>query len=361
MKPSDFSRRMVGYYKARKNVYVRSAPGRGKSTMITEGVPKIGVQLGLNLGLSVVNCCLLTPADTVGYLVPTKAEHNGVQHIESKYTSPFWWVTQEGRRLEEYDGGIVFLDEMDKADTDVKKVLGEMMLSGRCGPHKLPEGWVVWGAGNRSDDRSGSTKDLDHLINRRAEIELTDDIASLEAWMASNGIAPEIIAFAAGNPEIVFSPKPPDKQQPWCTPRSLVMAGHDLEAFRDERGMLPIDPLAIEDTAGRIGNAAASALFNTIRLAHEMPEFADIIRLPEKVKVPQKPDAQMLVAYNLAHRVDVSSLGPVLVYLKRFPKEFAITFAKAACRREPMLLCEDAFEEWAQENATLMTAIVDAG
>jgi len=41
----------------------------------------------------------------------------------------------------------------------------------------------------------------------------------------------------------------------------------------------------------------------------------------------------------------------------RMPKEFAVTFAKVACVREPRLIYTSAFEKWADDNATLMTAI----
>ena len=34
-------------------------------------------------------------------------------------------------------------------DTDLKKIIGEAALSGRLGPHFIPEGWVIWMAGNR--------------------------------------------------------------------------------------------------------------------------------------------------------------------------------------------------------------------
>jgi hypothetical protein len=100
--------------------------------------------------------------------------------------------------------GVIFIDEADKMDIDVKKVVGEMALSGRCGPHKLPDGWVVWMAGNRAGDRSGSTKELDHLINRRDEIDVTDDLASWEMWCIKRGVHHTIIAFGVGNPHIVF-------------------------------------------------------------------------------------------------------------------------------------------------------------
>ena len=370
MKLYDFQRRMPGYYSALTAVYLRGPIGRGKTTSMIDGVRRMGKILNKNLGYVVVNCGLLNPPDAVGYLTVGRPDDTFRKFMNdlgltdwhkpySEFTLPFWWFTSEGKPLEAYDGGVIILDEMDKADVDVKKVLGEMMLSGRLGPHVLPRGWIVWGTGNRQGDRSGSTKELDHLINRRQEIEVTDDIASLEHWMDHNNVAPEIKGFASAHPEIVFSPNPPDRQQPWCTPRSLIRCGQTLEAFRED-GNLPTDQYAVEDASGQIGTAAAGQLFATIKLNAEQPKFDDIVRNPTVVKVPSMPDAMMLVSYNLAHRVDEASLPSCVTYLERFPKEFSVTFAKAACRRNPMLVVEPAFEKWAERNATLMTAIVDA-
>jgi hypothetical protein len=81
----------------------------------------------------------------------------------------------------------LFVDEADKMETDAKEIVGEGCLSGRFGPHQLPPGWIVWMAGNRAGDRSGSTKELVHLINRRREIDVTDDLESLLNWMNENG------------------------------------------------------------------------------------------------------------------------------------------------------------------------------
>ena len=341
-------------YNSGKCLYLKSAPGRGKTTTIVDAVPKIADATGKRLGLVIINGPLLTPADAVGYLVP---KHTDDGRVESVYTDPFWWRTSEGNRLEDYDGGIVFVDEADKMDVDVKKVIGEMALSGRCGPHKLPEGWVVWMAGNRSQDRSGATKELDHLINRRVEIDVTDDLGAWESWALKNDVHPDIIAFAMQNPHIVFPESLPEKQGPFCTPRSLVATGELLATLAGNNDALPTDTDAVELASGAIGQAASAQLFATLRLRAEMPPFEQIIASPATVKVPEKPDACMLICYNLAARTDNDNLGSIIKYIERMPQDFAATFAKAVTTRMPTIVARPEMLAWVSRNNTLMATL----
>lgn len=354
MKLNTFLSRAPGYYKARKSIYLKSSPGVGKTDTVME-VPKVlSKVLNKNIGCAVIQGPLLTPGDAIGYLMP---KHTDDGRIESAYSEPYWFRTYENKRLSEFDGGIIFCDEMDKADTDVKKVLGECALSGRLGPHRLFGGWVLWGAGNRSEDRSGSTKELDHLINRRMEIEITPDLESLLDWMDVNNVTPLTKSFTATYPEIVLTGKIPAKQGPWCTPRSLVGVDRYMEVLAsDNGGDLPSDPTTVEEVSGMIG-AASAQFFAHVKLQQEMPKYESIVAAPDKAKLPGKPDSQMLVCYNLAHRVSRADATPVIDYIKRMPKEFAVTFAKAACRRDNTLVSTPAFQKWAMENSSLMAAI----
>lgn len=345
-------KRLKAWYLANKCVYLKSPPGRGKTTTLVSAAALLSKDLGKNIGLVLINGPLLTPADSIGYLVPKHYD----DHTESVYTDPFWWRTPEGKRLEEYDGGIIVVDEADKMDADVKKVIGEAALTGRLGPHTLPNGWVVWMAGNRAQDRSGSTKELDHLINRRMEIDITDDLQSWKDWAVTNGVMPLTVAFAEQNPHIVFSDGVPDKQGPWCTPRSLVEADAYLQVL-GEGGTPPDDSTTVEEIGGMIGMGAAAQLFAFVRLEREMPKYETIVKDPKKVKVPEKPDAQMLVVYTLAYRITQDDAGAVITYVERMPKEFAVTFATAACKRDHMLVATPAFQKWALENSSLMAAI----
>lgn len=362
MKLKTFFKNSVAFYKSNKCIYLKSGPGRGKTTTILAAVPHIATSLGKNLGVVVVSGPLLTPADAVGYLVPVTipaaVNDMGVvvraARVESQYTAPFWWRTEEGKRLEDYDGGVIFVDEADKMDVDVKKVIGEMALSGRCGPHKLPDGWVVWMAGNRAGDRSGSTKELDHLINRRFEIDVTDDLEGWKEWAVKANVHYTIIAFAENNAHIVFPQELPKEQGPFCTPRSLVAAGELLVTLAGSDGSLPIDDDAVELAAAGIGNAAAAQLFATIRLDNELPKIEAILGNPSAAKLPSAPDAQMLTCYKLAQLADDKTLDPFITYIERLPADFAVTFAKSLCTRNPMFVAKPAMLAWSKRNSGIM-------
>lgn len=358
MKFKDIIARAPYWYAAGKSVYLKSAPGRGKTTVLSSIPGVLSKKFKKNFGVVIINGPLLTPADSIGYLVPHKVtREDGKQAMESLYTDPFWFRTKEGKRLDEYDGGIIVVDEADKMDMDTKKVIGEAALSGRLGPHELPAGWVVWMAGNRQADRSGSTKELDHLINRRMEIDVDDDIESWNEWALDSGVSALTLAFANQNPHIVFSEGVPEKQGPWCTPRSLVSADEYMRLYRNEDGTLPDDPLMLEELGGMIGDAAAGQFMAFVRLEREMPKFEDIIKNPKGVKVPEKPDAAMLICYHLAHRVDMASIDPVVEYISRLPQEFGVIFGQTACRRDMKLVGAKGMKKWVQENASLMAQI----
>lgn len=358
MKLSDVLARIPGWYAAGKCVNLKSAPGRGKTSVLSEAPRLISERTGKSMGLVVINGPLLTPADSIGYLVPRKVTgEDGREHVESVYTDPFWFRTREGKRLDEFDGGIIVVDEADKMDVDVKKVIGEAALSGRLGPHQLPEGWIIWMAGNRQKDRSGSTKELDHLINRRMEIDITDDIESWNDWANENGVSPLVRAFANQNVHVVFSDGVPDKQGPWCTPRSLVEADKYLQIVRGKGQEFPSDPITIEEVGGMIGDAAAGQLFAFVTLEREMPKYEDIIADPKGTKIPEKPDASMLVCYNLAHRVTLEEAEPVIEYMNRLGKEFGVIFGKAAVQRDPKLVQSKGMIKWIKDNASLMAQI----
>ena len=351
MNLNTFLRLSTSFYKSGKSIYLRSGPGRGKTTTVEAAVPMIAQNIGRNLGIVTVSGPNLQPGDTVGFGIP---KHNPDGTSDMVFTRPFFWKTDEGKYLEEYEGGIIFIDEADKMDVDLKKVVGEMALSGRCGPHKLPDGWVVWMAGNRAGDRSGSTKELDHLINRRYEIDITDDIAGWEQWAIKNRVHHSIIAFAVSNPAIVFPDGAPEKQGPFCTPRSLVSVGEVLVTLGGNTGELPTDTDAVEVAAAGIGQAAAAQLFATIRLESELPRIETILGNPSAAKIPGAPDAQMLCCYKLASLADDKTLAPFITYVERLPADFAVTFAKSLCSRNPMFVAKPPMLDWAKRNSAIM-------
>lgn len=342
-------------------VEIQSSPGLGKSEFVKQLVAHLSRRDGFEWGYSTCFLATQAPTDLVGYLFKGERDYgDGKITTITEPTLPLWMVTQSGKPTWAYKRGILFLDEYGQGEADTKRASAELLLNKQLGPWKLGgdnhEGWGVIAASNRSEDRSGVTKSFDFVINRRNVYDVTPSVDAWLDWAAANGVSPLTMAFAAQNPQIVFAGQVPEKQGPWCTPRSLVMLDRKMRVKEKRVGHFPDDAHTVEGAMGLIGPAAAQ-YFAFVRLEKEMPRFEAIVAKPTDVKVPQKPDAQMLVVYNLAHRVDAKTLSPVIQYVERMPKEFAVTFAKAACKRNPELVIEPGMRKWTTQNASLMAAL----
>ncbi len=351
MKLNDVMRHATRWYNEGISIHLSSAPGRGKTTVM-EALPKVvGGKLGLNLGIVVVNGTLLTPMHMIGFGVPRHTD----TYSQMAFTEPFFWTTSEGKRLNEYDGGWIFVDEADKCDVDVKKILGEGAYSNKFGPHVLPKGWRVWTAGNRATDRSGSTKELDHLINRRKLINITDDPVSLVDFSNKVDALPVITSFIEAYPQVVFSDGVPDKQGPWPTPRSVMFVDRMLKGVLADYGEIPDEFFIQEEISGLIGDAATAQFMTHLRLEMRLPKFEDIVARPDSTEVPTAADARMLVCYNVAHRACKDTIEAVITYMRRLPDPFAVTFAKSVAQRAPMLMVSKPMQKWTSDNNGLMT------
>jgi hypothetical protein len=211
-------------------------------------------------------------------------------------------------------------------------------------------------------DRSGVNKSFDFIINRRKEIHIDAHLPTWEEWAFKRGkVHPTYITFAVQFPQAVFEGKVPEKQGPWCTPRSLVKAQQDHVALMKHYGQdtLPLDSLSREIVTGWMGAGAAAQLFSMAELEEAMPKYEDIVKHPDVAKLPTKPDSRMLVCYTLASRVELGEEEPVVKYIERLPAEFSITFARSAVKRVPALINTATFGAWCLRNASLMTAVVD--
>jgi hypothetical protein len=354
MNLKDLKQELIYMLDARIAAHIKSSPGRGKSELVEDLVKELSIRDGKPWGFTTLFLATMTPTDMMGYMVPARQEDGTMR---SEWTTPTWMITPEGKHINEFERGIVFMDEYGQGDGDTKRVSAQLKLRGEVGPHRLHPGIGIICASNFSTDRSGVTKDFDFCINREGNFTVTDDINCLLEWMAVNNILPLTQAFAAQNPHIVFTEGVPEKQGPWCTPRSLVMADKLLKLVYDRTGGSIETPQTLETVSGIIGAGAAAQYFAFVKLEREMPKFEKIIADPKGVKVPSKPDAMMLVAYNLAHRVTEEHIAPVVQYVERLPKEFGVTFIKVACQRNNKIVATPAVQKWALENSSLMASI----
>jgi hypothetical protein len=369
MKLNEMEARLPAWYYSSiepggPSYHVESPPGRGKTSVFREFKARMKrIDPSRKYGFAYINGASFTLMTGMGYLMKNNLPDG---RIVSEFTLPPWYFDEEtGDPIDKFDGGVILMDEVDKLQMDEKKIVGEAALAKRLANHPFPPGWVMWFAGNRLSDRSGSTRDLDHLINRRITINVKDDVEAWVDWARKHKILPEVIHFAEDNVQLLFEPKPED-QRPWCTPRSIHQANIHIQALMDILGSerIPVEDLMLEEEiAGSIGKSATAQLFTSIRLGQELASYDEVVHDPAQAKLPVQPSAKRLMAYKLADKLAAADKDrtkdalKVLTYVQRMELEFQVIFVRLASSRKFSLVFEKPFAEFCAKNAQLVAIL----
>lgn len=312
---------------------------------------------------SVLNGATANLADTIGFMVPHKVDYSGpngekVTVPHGHFTYPFYFMDRRTHMPAfMFQRGVVVVEEWGQASPDVKRALATLVLEKRQGDHKLPKDFQIILLTNRTQDRSGVGKDFDFVINRRVDIEFKPELDPWVVWASDNGVDPLFIAFAARNPEIVFSGKHPEKQGPWCTPRSLVAASKTWQAMKHRNVDFDDDTsLVVQNLTGSLGGTALQ-LMAFLKIGHQLPKLESIVKDPTGTHVPDQADAQMILTFELAHKATHENINALATYMKRLPKAFSVTFVKTATKRNQSLISTGAVKSWVIDNQQLLAAI----
>ncbi|MDZ4877313.1 MAG: hypothetical protein CLLPBCKN_006748 [Chroococcidiopsis cubana SAG 39.79] len=119
------------------------------------------------------------------------------------------------------DEGILFLDEINMAPPAVQGVAQQLILDRCVGSYTVPEGWFIWAAGNRKEDRASVFDMPAPVANRFLHLQLEPDLDSFRAYALANNFNTEILAFLSFRPELLHKQS---LQPAWPSPRSWEMA-----------------------------------------------------------------------------------------------------------------------------------------
>jgi hypothetical protein len=277
-----------------------------------------------------------------------------------RYAYPYWFrdkISNKPAFL--FEEAIVIIEEYGQASPDVKRGLASIIWEYRSGEHKLPERCGIIMMSNRPEDRSGVGKDFDFMINRRSEMEVRAELDPWLVWAHDNHVSNTCMAFGARNTDKVFSNKAPEKQGPWLTPRSLVMADKFVrEATEVSVGGYGLDePFVRQNIGGMIGEGNAHIYVAFAKIRDTIPSMSAILSDPDNCRVPKEADVCMFLVFDLASKATRDNFKLMVRYLKRMPSDFAIAFYRSAVQRDPTLRSTKEFGDWAMENTTLLQAV----
>lgn len=332
MRPNELIAEMKTAFELKSPLMIWGKPGVGKSRLVEQTTHELDARL--------VDMRVL-------YFDPT--DLRGIQALdrESGTTKCF--------RPEFYpvDGeGILFLDELPAATPTVQAACYQLTLDRRIGEYKLPDGWVVFAAGNHQGDRAVSNRMPSPLVSRMTHLELEVDVDDWTEWALKADVHPLVVAFIRFRQMSALFNFDPSKwdAKPYACPRTWEMVSH-RQHHADEKKK----PMRLETLKGIVGDGAGTEFFAYLDLCKTLPDLDALLLNPETTPVPKEPGVRYAVATGLAHKATKGNMEQVLAYIARLPKEFEIMSMRDALRRDEDLSRCKCWIDWAVKNKGVLS------
>ena len=247
------------------SVMIWGPPGIGKSSVVSQVAQESGISF-IDVRLS-----QLAPTDLRGLPVAKEG-------ISSWYPPEF--LPTQGK-------GILFMDEINMAPPTMQGVAQQLVLDRQVGSYKVPEGWLIWAAGNRKEDKASVFEMPAPLANRFVHLSMESDFDAFKAFALAADIHEHLIAFLSYRPALLHKMDP--NSQSWPSPRSWMMA-NDL--YKADLEIYPA-----------IGQAAAAEFNAYTAIYKKIPDLSDITSgKGKKIPFPKEPDRQYAVILGLTTR-----------------------------------------------------------
>ena len=253
-------------------------PGVGKSSIVRRVAERQGVDF-IDIRLA-----QREPVDLRGLPVPDR--ERGVVD---------WLLAGEWPRDPE-SRGILLFDELTAADRSLQVAAYELILDRRLGDlYRLPPGWLVVGAGNRSEDRAVAQTFSSALANRFCHLSLAPDLECWTRWAAGEGLHPDVIAFLRFRPECFFDMEG-SVEQGWPSPRSWARVADSLTQGRSLPG--EVQALMIH---GLVGQGAGTEFLAFREWALKLPDIPAMLAGKAPIQIPERADQRYAFCSGLAH------------------------------------------------------------
>ncbi len=279
------------------------APGVGKTSIINQ----VAAQYGYTV--QTVMLSQMMPEHITGYPY--------IDQVKSimKYARAHWWPDAPKT--------ILFLDEIGQCPIAVQNVAMQLINERRVGPHVLPDDCIVIGAGNRAEDRAGSTV-LTTTIRSRFYPVLTVE-PTKDEWLdhaKESNFNPVLVAYVERirSNVVEFDPK---HKGGFVTLRTLEQAS-DLFAMYDSDHENPDLRAALH---GTIGGDAANECLAFAETVAKLPSIAQIKDTPNQA--PVVPDMVQPVAAMINSHARFGNLSSIVAYIKRYDTENQAVLVRA--------------------------------
>ena len=253
------------------SVMMWGAPGIGKSSIVQQ------LSGEFDMGLKDVRLSQLAPSDLRGLPVPDQEER-----LSRWYPPEF---------LPRSGAGILFLDELNMAPPTMQGIAQQLILDREVGSYSVPEGWYIWAAGNRKEDRASVFEMPSPVANRFIHLQVEPEYEAFQSYALEAQLHEQVQAFLAFRPELLFSMN--SDAPAWPSPRSWEMASYLHEAELD--------------VAAAVGEGAAGEFYTYLDVYADLPDLERIINGDgDDIPFPAEVSVQYAATMGLSVRISTA-------------------------------------------------------
>jgi len=332
MKSSQLKQTLAAMYHMRRPVFLWGAPGIGKSAVFKQ------VHQDLKKELKI---------DDFGWIDFRAILHDTVdmKGIPSVVNGITVWNVPDF--LPKSGFGILLVDELNAAPPSVQAALYQLILDRRLGDYVLPDGWVVFAAGNRETDRAVTNRMPTPLANRFVHLNLDIDLQDWVEWALNNNVLTETISFIRFRPALLHAFDPTSNAKAFPTPRSWEFVSDVMKSS------LPKE-LEYEVVSGTVGEAAASEFIGFMRIFRSLPSPDVILLSPDTATVPDDPATLYALCGALTAKASIDNFDRLMKYVNRMPTEFSVLLVRDCVTQKPELAETRAFIDWSIRNKDVL-------
>ena len=313
------------------SIFLWGQPGVGKSAVVTEAAEEEKV------GCIVFRLILCDPTDLRGIPIP---------YTDEKGNQSAKWIAPD--ELPREGKGFLFFDDFPTAPPLVQASAYQIAIKPhQLGPYKLPEGWVIVGAGNTLKDRSLARPMPKALSNRFTHIEFEVNLDNWIEWALRSSINPNVIGFLKYRPELLMAFKPEASEEAFPTPRTWEAVSRAVNTIQSKSILAQV-------ITGDVGAGAAAEFGAFLKLQNELPSLDSIFN-GENI-VPTKIDLKWALVSALAIRAEENQYNRLIEYSAHLPEEFSVLMVKMLISRNRQAVGRaKLWPGWVREHHEILT------
>ena len=327
------------------SIYIEGRPGVGKSEVVQSVVDAYNHQYGdESAGLIDFRLTLCDPSDLRGIPYP---------NVENKLAD--WFQSGElPNPANHAPVGILFFDDLTTAAPMVQAAAYQLVIKPhRLGSYKLPEGWIIVGAGNGTGDKALVNKMPKPLANRFFHLEYEYHIDDWVDWALDHSIDTRIIGFLkspasyTSETHLLMNFDPAKADNAFATPRSWASVSRVLDRHMNSTNEKSL-------IQGAIGQAAANTFFSFLRLVNDIPDPSVILDKGDFDVKLTTPDAVYAMIVGVANNINTAKhMDNAITWSMHLDRdEYSILLLKIINRKESnqeLLLESNSYEKFVRK------------